>query len=132
MCHNLELVAGQILGEISMGSDHNSSSENPSLGRDDGLVLEESRPELKRPPLYRVVILNDDYTPMGFVVAVLQRFFGMSEDEATAVMLHVHTRGRGIAGIFTYEIAETKVAMVNEFAREHEHPLQSTLEPAEE
>ncbi len=115
-----------------MSNDHNSSSENPNLGADEGLVLEESQPDLKRPPLYRVIILNDDYTPMGFVVAVLQRFFGMSEDEATAVMLHVHTRGRGIAGVFSYEIAETKVAMVNEFARENEHPLQSTLEPAEE
>lgn len=96
-----------------------------------GLALEEARPELARPALYKVVILNDDYTPMDFVVQVLRQFFGMNQDQATRVMLHVHTRGRGVAGVYTYEIAETKVTLVNEFAREHEHPLQSTLEEAE-
>lgn len=100
-------------------------------GRGGGLLLEEARPELARPSLYKVVILNDDYTPMDFVVHVLKSFFAMSDDQATRVMLHVHTRGRGVAGIYTYEIAETKVALVNDFAREHEHPLQSTLEEAE-
>ena len=104
---------------------------NPQDEAGEGLALEEVQPELKRPSLYQVVILNDDYTPMHFVVEVLKRFFGMSEDQATGVMLHVHTRGRGVAGIYTYEIAETKVALVNDFARENEHPLQSTLEPAE-
>lgn len=112
-----------------MGDEPAEPSPNERVG--DGLALEEVQPELKRPSLYRVVILNDDYTPMHFVVEVLKRFFGMSEDQATGVMLHVHTRGRGVAGIYTYEIAETKVALVNDFAREHEHPLQSTLEPAE-
>jgi ATP-dependent Clp protease adaptor protein ClpS len=96
----------------------------------DGLALQEARPQVKKPPLYRVVILNDDYTPMEFVVKVLKRFFGLSHDKATSVMLHVHTRGRGVAGVYTYEIAETKVIMVNDYAREHEHPLQSTLEAA--
>lgn len=94
----------------------------------DGLALQESRPEVRKPPLYKVVILNDDYTPMEFVVDVLQRFFDLSRDKATSIMLHVHTRGRGVAGIYTYEIAETKVVMVNDYAREHQHPLQSTLE----
>jgi ATP-dependent Clp protease adaptor protein ClpS len=94
----------------------------------DGLALQEARPKVKKPPLYKVVILNDDYTPMEFVVKVLKRFFGLSHDKATSVMLHVHTRGRGVAGVYTYEIAETKVIMVNDYAREHEHPLQSTLE----
>jgi len=94
----------------------------------DGLALQEARPKVRKPPLYKVVILNDDYTPMEFVVKVLMRFFGLSHDKATSVMLHVHTRGRGVAGIYTYEIAETKVVLVNDYAREHEHPLQSTLE----
>lgn len=97
----------------------------------DGLALEETRPKVSKPPLYKVVILNDDYTPMEFVVEVLQRFFGLSRDKATSIMLHVHTRGRGVAGVYTYEIAETKVVMVNDYAREHQHPLQSTLEEAE-
>ena len=94
------------------------------------LALQEDRPQVKKPPLYKVVILNDDYTPMEFVVEVLKRFFGLEHDKATSVMLHVHTRGRGVAGVYTYEIAETKVIMVNDYARENEHPLQSTLEQA--
>ncbi len=98
----------------------------------DGLALEEARPEVKKPPLYKVVLLNDDYTPMDFVVRVLKRFFGLSHDKATSVMLHVHTRGRGVAGVYTYEIAETKVILVNDYAREHEHPLQCILEEAGE
>lgn len=106
-------------------SDH----ENQSGGiNGDGLALQEARPKVRKPPLYKVVILNDDYTPMEFVVQVLQRFFSLSQDEATSIMLHVHTRGRGVAGVFTYEVAETKVVMVNDYAREHEHPLQCTLE----
>ena len=95
---------------------------------DDGLALQEARPKLRKPPLYKVVILNDDYTPMEFVVEVLQRFFSLSRDKATSIMLHVHTRGRGVAGVYSYEIAETKVVMVNDYAREHQHPLQCTLE----
>lgn len=93
-----------------------------------GLTLEEARPKVQKPPLYKVVLLNDDYTPMEFVVDVLKKFFGLSHDKATQVMLHVHTRGRGVAGVYTLEIAETKVIMVNEYSREHEHPLQCTLE----
>ncbi len=94
----------------------------------DGLALEESKPKVRKPPLYKVVVLNDDYTPMEFVVDVLKRFFGLAHDKATQIMLHVHTRGRGVAGIYTFEIAETKVIQVNDYAREHEHPLQCTLE----
>ncbi|MGY6630749.1 MAG: ATP-dependent Clp protease adapter ClpS [Wenzhouxiangella sp.] len=111
-------------------SEHEKPSQNDQSGS--GLALEEARPKVKKPPLYKVIILNDDYTPMEFVVQVLKRFFGMSQDKATSVMLHVHTRGRGVAGVYTYEIAETKVVMVNDFAREHEHPLQCTLEQAGE
>ncbi|MEN1728336.1 MAG: ATP-dependent Clp protease adapter ClpS [Pseudomonadota bacterium] len=108
-----------------------SEHEHPEHGETgDGLALQEARPKVKKPPLYKVVLLNDDYTPMDFVVQVLKRFFGLSHDKATTVMLHVHTRGRGVAGVYTYEIAETKVVMVNDYAREHEHPLQCTLEEA--
>lgn len=80
--------------------------------------------------MYRVILLNDDFTPMEFVVEVLQTFFGMDHDRATQVMLHVHTRGKGVCGVFTFEIAETKVVQVNEFSRQHEHPLKCTLERA--
>ncbi len=94
----------------------------------DGLALQEAKPKLKRPPLYKVVLLNDDYTPMDFVVDVLQTFFNMSHDKAHQVMLHVHTRGKGVCGVFTYEIAETKAALVNDYSRQNDHPLQCTLE----
>jgi ATP-dependent Clp protease adaptor protein ClpS len=95
-----------------------------------GLVVEEASPKVKRPPLYQVVLLNDDYTPMEFVVDILERFFGMDRTKATRVMLEVHTKGKGICGVFTYEIAETKVAQVIAYARQHQHPLMATLEEA--
>ena len=89
-------------------------------------------PQLKKPPLYRVVIFNDDYTPMEFVVYVLQTFFGIDRDKATQIMLAIHTHGKGVCGIFTKEVAETKSAQVNNFARENEHPLISEIEPVDE
>ena len=95
-----------------------------------GLAVAEARPEVARPPLYQVVILNDDFTPMEFVVAVLETFFSMNRELATQVMLHVHTRGKGVCGVFTREVAETKVTQVNEFSRSHQHPLLCTLEKA--
>lgn len=95
---------------------------------DDGLALQEAKPKVKRPPLYKVLLLNDDYTPMEFVVQVLQQFFGMSHEKATQIMLHVHTRGMGVCGIFTRDIAETKVTLVNQFSRENQHPLKCTME----
>jgi len=95
-----------------------------------GVVVETSRPELARPPLYSVLLLNDDYTPMDFVVEVLVRFFAMNLESATQVMLHVHTRGRGVCGVFTREVAESKVAQVNEYARLNQHPLLCTMEKA--
>jgi len=97
---------------------------------DRGVAVEEVRPEVKPPPMYKVVLLNDDFTPMDFVVDVIQTFFAFDHDRATQIMLHVHTRGKGVCGIFTYEIAETKVAQVNEYARRHEHPLKCALEKA--
>ena len=97
---------------------------------DHGIALEEARPEVKPPPMYKVVLLNDDFTPMEFVVDVIQTFFSLGHDQATQIMLHVHTKGKGVCGIFTYEIAETKVAQVNDYARRNEHPLKCALEPA--
>ena len=89
-----------------------------------------SKPETARPPLYSVLLLNDDYTPMDFVVDVLMRFFAMNLEKATQVMLHVHTRGRGVCGVFTRDVAESKVAQVNEYARVNQHPLLCTMEKA--
>ena len=99
-------------------------------GNERGLVLEEATPKLKRPPLYQVILLNDDYTPMEFVVDVLQQVFGLDRQNATRVMLEVHTRGKGVCGVFTYEIAETKVAQVMIYVRQHQHPLLCTMEEA--
>ncbi len=95
-----------------------------------GLVVEEAQPRTKRPPLYQVVLLNDDYTPMEFVVDVLEHIFSMDRTTATRVMLEVHTRGKGVCGVFTYEIAETKVAQVTTYARQNQHPLLCTMEEA--
>ena len=92
------------------------------------LVVEEAQPQLRKPPLYQVVLLNDDYTPMEFVVDVLERIFSLDRTRATRVMLEVHTRGKGVCGVFTFEIAETKVAQVMTYARQHQHPLLCTME----
>jgi ATP-dependent Clp protease adaptor protein ClpS len=105
-------------------------SEKHDDQHDDGLMLQEARPKLKKPPLYKVILLNDDYTPMEFVVHVLEHFFHMNREKATQVMLHVHTRGMGVCGLFTKDVAETKVAQVNDFARENQHPLLCTMEEA--
>ena len=93
-------------------------------------VVTETKPNLQRPSLYRVLILNDDYTPMEFVIYVLERFFQKSREDATRIMLHVHQHGVGVCGVFTYEVAETKVAQVNEHARMNQHPLLCTMEKA--
>lgn len=98
---------------------------------DDGLALEEKRPEVKQPPMYKVVLLNDDYTPMEFVVHILESFFNMSREQATRVMLNVHTHGKGVCGIFTREVSETKVSRVNEYSRANNHPLLCDMEEAE-
>ena len=100
----------------------------PKDGDDDTSVVIETKPKTKRPPLYKVLLLNDDYTPMEFVVAVLERFFGMTHAQAFEVMLTVHKRGVAVVGVFSHEIAETKVAQVMDFARRHQHPLQCTME----
>ena len=91
-------------------------------------ILLKPRPKTKKPSMYKVLLLNDDYTPMEFVVHVLERFFNKNRQESTDIMLHVHRRGVGVCGIFTYEVAETKVAQVMDFARANEQPLQCTME----
>ena len=98
--------------------------------RTTGDVIEKTTPVLKEPDQWRVLLLNDDYTPMDFVVDVLMRFFAMNLEKATQVMLHVHTRGRGVCGVFTRDVAESKVAQVNEYARLNQHPLLCTMEKA--
>lgn len=95
-----------------------------------GVVTEVARPKLKPPPMYKVVLNNDDYTPMEFVVHVLETFFAMNREKATQIMLHVHTRGKGICGVFTKEIAETKMSQVNDYSKQNEHPLLCTMEEA--
>lgn len=97
---------------------------------DHGLSVLEAKPKIKQPPLYKVVLHNDDYTPMEFVVNLLEQLFGMTREKATQVMLHVHTRGKGVCGVFTREVAETKVAQVNEYSRQNQHPLLCAMEEA--
>jgi len=104
---------------------------DPLIDGDDGehgLVVETAKPKLKKPPLYRVVLINDDYTPMEFVVEVLESVFSMERNNATRVMLEVHTKGKGVCGVYTYEIAETKVAQVTTIAQQQQHPLLCTME----
>jgi ATP-dependent Clp protease adaptor protein ClpS len=105
---------------------------DPSVNeeRAEGVSVEEARPKLKPPRRYKVLLLNDDYTPMEFVVLVLQTFFHMNREKATQIMLHVHTRGVGVCGLFSRDVAETKVAQVKEFAHRHQHPLMCTFEEA--
>jgi ATP-dependent Clp protease adaptor protein ClpS len=99
-------------------------------GDEDGKtgLITKTRPKTKKPSLYKVLLLNDDYTPMEFVVHVLERFFNKGREDATRIMLHVHHKGVGICGVYTYEVAETKVAQVMDFSRQHQHPLQCTME----
>jgi ATP-dependent Clp protease adaptor protein ClpS len=108
-------------------SDRNPADE---FDQSQGLAVEEEKPKLKRPPLYQVVLINDDFTPMEFVVEVLQTVFAMERNSATRVMLEVHTKGKGICGVYTYEIAETKVAQVTSIAQQQQHPLLCTMEEA--
>ncbi len=101
--------------------DHNNGA---------GLVVEPAKPKLKKPPMFKVVMLNDDYTPMEFVVMVLEQLFRLDHEAAVQVMLNVHQKGKGVCGVFPREIAETRVAQVMELARANEHPLQCTVEKA--
>ena len=108
-------------------SDGHDGQNGDGTGTGTGIVAK-TRAKTKKPSLYKVLLLNDDYTPMEFVVHILERIFGKSREEAEVVMLHVHRHGVGICGVFTFEVAETKVTQVIEFARRHQHPLQCTME----
>ncbi|MGP1284047.1 MAG: ATP-dependent Clp protease adapter ClpS [Parasphingopyxis sp.] len=112
---------------LASGDDEDRDDESGGTGLG---VATQTRTRTKKPSPYKVLMLNDDFTPMEFVVLVLQRFFSMNMDDATRVMLHVHQRGVGVCGVFSYEVAETKVNQVIDFARENQHPLQCTLEKA--
>ena len=104
-------------------------SDQKQIQHTGGVAVDEVKPKLKKPALYRVILVNDDYTPMEFVVLILQRFFRKGREEAVQIMLNVHTRGSGVCGVFTAEIAETKVRQVLSFSRDNKHPLQCTMEP---
>ena len=108
-----------------MSDDNDKRDAGPGRGT---AVATRTKPKPKRPNLYRVLLLNDDYTPMEFVVHVLERFFQKNQEEATRIMLHVHQNGVGECGVFTYEVAETKVMQVMDLARQHQHPLQCVME----
>ena len=100
----------------------------PDDNMDDGVAIAEAKPKIKKPPMYKVVILNDDYTPMEFVVHILQAFFNLPHEKAQNVMLNVHTKGKGVCGVYTRDVAETKVEQVNDYSRQNQHPLLCTME----
>ncbi len=119
-----EWLRGESTSRVFMAKKGNHSDDGDQRG---GIVTK-TEPKTKRPSLYKVLLLNDDYTPMDFVVYVLERFFNKAHDEANRIMMHVHQKGVGICGVYTYEVAETKVAQVMNFSRQHQHPLQCTME----
>ena len=128
-------------GRDAIGPDRNTfgmaakvfgMADDDSMHDDGGLAVKEAKPQLKPPPMYKVVLLNDDYTPMEFVVEVLESFFNMGRERATQVMLAVHTQGKGVCGIFTRDIAETKAAQVNQYARDSQHPLLADTEAVDD
>ena len=113
------------LSEITLNSDEENNDDFKN--KFSSIVLEE-KPKLKKPPLYKVIMLNDDYTPMEFVIEMLQAYFSKSQEQATEIMLHIHQKGIGICGLYTYEIAESKATQVLDKARKNQHPLQIKLE----
>ena len=116
---------GYFLSEITLNSDEENNDDFKN--KFSSVVLEE-KPKLKKPPLYKVIMLNDDYTPMEFVIEMLQTYFSKSQEQATEIMLHIHQKGIGICGLYTYEIAESKATQVLDKARKNQHPLQIKLE----
>ena len=115
--------------KVSLNSDNEDNDyDNKDFGNKLSSVVLEEKPKLKKPPLYKVIMLNDDYTPMEFVVEMLQVYFFKTQEQATEIMLHIHQRGLGICGLYTYEIAESKATQVLEKARKNQHPLQIKLE----
>jgi len=127
----IQIILINMSKDMMSGSDDdydNGDSSNGESGYPGAGIDTKVRPKTKKPSLYKVLLLNDDYTPMEFVVHVLEGFFGKSQEEAVEIMLHVHQRGVGICGVYTFEVAETKVTQVIELARRHQHPLQCTME----
>ena len=116
-------TVGSVIPRVEMGENGKRGEDGSGTG-----VVVKTKPKTKKPSMYKVLMLNDDYTPMEFVVHILERFFNKNRQEATRIMLHVHRRGVGVCGVYTYEVAETKVTQVMDFARQHQHPLQCTLE----
>lgn len=114
--------------DITMSDDGFTPDDGDNSGRPERGLMLKTRPKAKKPSMYKVLLLNDDYTPMEFVVHILESIFSKSRQEATDIMLHVHRRGVGVCGVFTFEVAETKVAQVMDFARANEQPLQCTME----
>ncbi len=106
------------------------SDFDPFIEQNDDTTVQEAKPKVSKPPLYKVILLNDDFTPMDFVIEVLVDFFAMTEEMATQVMLSVHTQGMGVCGIFSKDVAETKVEIVNNYSRENQHPLMCAMEEA--
>jgi ATP-dependent Clp protease adaptor protein ClpS len=115
-------------GLLKMSGRNGSNGSRGDDGEGKTGLITKTRPKTKKPSLYKVLLLNDDYTPMEFVVLVLERFFNKGREDATRIMLHVHQKGVGVCGVYTYEVAETKVAQVMDFSRQHQHPLQCTME----
>lgn len=121
------IMNGEMDGDEPFQDDGQNDNGGTDERRETGILLK-TRPKTKKPSMYKVVLLNDDYTPMEFVVHVLERFFNKTRQEATDVMLNVHRRGVGVCGVFTFEVAEMKVALVMDFAKANEQPLQCTME----
>ena len=126
MIDHPEFKAGN--GPRMSDDDDGGDGGGEGAGRPGTGLATRTKPKTKKPSMYKVLMLNDDYTPMEFVVYVLERFFHLSREQATRIMLHVHQRGVGICGVYSYEVAETKVTQVMDFARQNQHPLQCTLE----
>ena len=123
----IEIVEYIILPQVQMARE----TDDNDVGNDsDTGIAVRTKPKTKKPAMYQVIMLNDDYTPMEFVILVLERFFSKSSEEATQIMMHVHQKGVGVCGVFTFEVAEMKVQQVMDLARQHQHPLQCTLEKA--
>jgi ATP-dependent Clp protease adaptor protein ClpS len=125
---NFEILKLPLIRECLIRAGLNNADEE---GGDGGLAVQAEKPKLKRPPLYKVIMLNDDYTPMEFVVETLETFFSMDREKATRVMLVVHTEGKATCGIYSRDVAETKAAQVNQYARDNEHPLLCEIEATE-
>jgi len=120
----------QLINQYKNTNNEIVNHSDDDIDHESGLVVQESRPEVAEPKRYMVILVNDDFTPMEFVVEILRQIFNLDEEAATRIMLNVHTKGKGVCGVYSKDIAETKVVMVNEFAREHEHPLLCTMEQA--